>query len=525
MYSIRKQLLGAMGVVAIAAAAAGCGGGSKSSDGPLTTLSIAWADNPAPLNPAVTSQDNTGSIISNIFDRLVWLTPESEVTPWLASSWEVSADRKTYTFTLRNDVTFHDGTKFNAAAVVKNIEYITAPETKSTLAVQQLGTCKKASAVSEFVVQIACDKPFAPLLTDLSSPYLGIQSPKAIEEHGAKMSSEMVGTGPYRLESFTPSESVVLKSNTDYKWAPKAAGFGDTRPTTIEFKIAPNPQARVAALQSGQSQIVQKVPGAIYKSQQGKYQALAKGATGMGHFASINTSKFPTDDQAVRQAILYMVDRKAVMDLAESGAFPASNTVLQPGTFGYDKSLESLYPHDPAKGAELLQGAGWTRNGKFWEKNGKRLSLSIGAFSDVPQYVSVSEAIQAQLQDNGIEANIELQGRAAYLESGDKGKNNITPSSFVSLDPVILNQWFVTGAFFNWSKVSDKQLDALLDEAASTSDLERRKSLYVDAQKRILELGLLLPERPEQDLILMDKSIKGVIMSGGGFLHFAGVHR
>ncbi|GAA2580493.1 ABC transporter substrate-binding protein [Dactylosporangium fulvum] len=488
-------------------------------------MSIAWADNPAPLNPAVTSQDNTGSIIANIFDRLVWLTPDAEVTPWLATKWEISADRKTYTFTLRDDVTFHDGTKFNAEAVVKNIEYITAPETKSTVAVQQLGTCKKASAVAEFVVEIACDKPFAPLLTNVSSPYLGIQSPKAIAEHGAKMSSEMVGTGPYRLDSFTANESVVLKSNKDNTWAPKAAGFGDSGPDTIVFKIAPNPQARVAALQSGQSQIVQKVPGAIYKSLEGKYQAVAKGAPGMGHFASINTSRFPTDDLAVRQAILYMIDRKAVMQLAESGAFPASNTVLQPGTFGYDKSLESLYPHDPKKAAELLEGAGWRRSGKFWEKDGKQLSLSIGAFSDVPQYVSVSEAIQAQLQDGGIEAKIELQGRAAYLEAGDQGKNNITPSSFVSLDPVILNQWFVSGAFFNWSKVADKQLDALLDEAASTSDVERRKSLYVDAQKRILELGLLLPERPEQDLILMDKSIKGLVTSGGGFFHFAGVSR
>ncbi|MCR1782375.1 hypothetical protein KVF89_07510 [Nocardioides carbamazepini] len=524
MYSKRHRLITTVGAGILAVVAAGCGGSSSSSEGgDLTTLSIAWADNPSPLNPAVTSQDNTGTIIANIFDRLVWLTPDAEVTPWLATEWEVAPDEKSYTFTLREGVTFHDGTPFDAEAVVKNVEYIADPATKSTIAVQQLGTCTKATAESELVVRLDCDEPFVPLLANLSSPYLGMQSPAAIAEHGAEMSSEMVGTGPFELESFTPNESVVLKAYEDYDWAPEAAGFGDKGPKRIDFKIAPNPQARVAALQSGQAQLVQKVPGAIFKSLRDKYQVLEKGAPGMGYFASVNTSLFPTDDVAVRQAILYTVDRQAVMDLAEAGAFKPSNTVLQPGTFGYDESLESLFPHDPDKAAELLEGAGWTRDGDRWTKGGKPLTLTIGTFSDVPQYVNIAEAIQAQLREGGIDAEIELQGRAAYLEAGDQGKNNITPSSFVSLDPVILNQWFVGGAFFNWSKVDDEQLDTLLEDAAVTSDLEQRKSLYVDAQKRILDLGLLLPVRPDQDLILMDKGLDGLVLSGAGNLHFAGV--
>ncbi|WGX98897.1 ABC transporter substrate-binding protein [Nocardioides sp. L-11A] len=524
MFTKRHRLAATAGIGLLAVAAAGCGGSSSSSeDGDLTTLSIAWADSPSPLNPAVTSSANTANIVANIFDRLVWLTPDFEVTPWLATEWEVAPDGLSYTFTLREDVTFHDGTPFNADAVVQNIDYITDPATKSTAAIQQLGTCTTATAESEFVLRLSCDEPYVPLLASLSSPYLGIQSPAAIAEHGAAMSTEMAGTGPYELESATADESVVLKAYDKYDWAPEAAGFGEKGPERIEFKTAPNPQARVAALQAGQVQAAQRIPGALFKSLRSGYDVVERDSPGLGFFSSINTSLFPTDDVAVRQAILYTVDRQAVVDLAESGAFEPSNTVLQPGTFGYDESLESQFPHDPDKAAELLEGAGWTRDGDAWTKDGKPLTLTIGTFSDVPQYVNIAEAIQAQLRDGGIAAEIELQGRAAYLEAGDEGRNNLTPSSFAALDPVLLDQWFVSGAFFNWSKVADEQLDTLLEDAAATSDLEERKSLYLDAQKRILDLGLLLPVRPDQDLILMDKGVDGLVISGGGYLHFAGV--
>ena len=527
---IRKRMAPVAGALAIALAVTACsssgddsGGGGESGGTGGTELTVAWADNPAPINPATTSQQNTASIARNILDGLVFLSQDLKITPHLAKSWTVAPDGLSYTFELRDDVKFHDGTPFNAQAVVDNITYIADPATKSTVAVGLLGPCKTATADSEFQVTIKCTSKWAPLLTHLGAPYLGIQSPAAIKQYGPDLGEHIVGTGPFKLQSFTPNQSVVLVRNDDYNWAPEGLGTtGPAKLTKITLNIVPNPQARVSSLQSKQTQMIQKVPGALYKAMQKDFTAAPVPVPGLGHFASLNTAKFPTDSLAVRQAILYSVDRKAVVDLAEAGAFPPSNSVLQEGTLGYDASLTSLYPPDPAKAAELLQGDGWVKNGEFWQKDGKNLTISIGAFSDVAQYMNLAQAIQAQLKAAGIDAQIEQQGRAAYLDAAAKGSNNLTPTSYLGLDPVALGQWFTKGSLFNWSKYSDDELTGLLTQAQEENDLTKRLDLYSQVQKIVMEKALILPERPDSDLVLVAKNLQGFSYSGGGYESFYG---
>src|SRR6478609_7075386 len=147
-------------------------------------LVVGWAEPIDTLNPATTGARNVGPLDLNIFDTLVWLTPEFEVTPHLATKWTVSDDGKTYTFTLREGVTFHDGTPFDAEAVVANIKYITDKATQSKISLGLLGPCGTATAVDKMTVQFTCATPYAPLLAQLGEPYLGMQSPKAIAEFG-----------------------------------------------------------------------------------------------------------------------------------------------------------------------------------------------------------------------------------------------------------------------------------------------------------------------------------------------------
>ena len=169
-------------------------------------LVVGWGESLDTLNPATTGNRDVGPIDVNIFDTLVWLTPDLKPTPHLATAWTVSPDGKTYSFTLRQDVTFHDGTPFNADAVVANFAYITNPDTQAKITLSLLGPCAQAKATGPFTVEISCTAPYAPLLAQLGEPYLGMQSPKAIQTWGRDLGLHPTGTGPFRLRQL-PAQS------------------------------------------------------------------------------------------------------------------------------------------------------------------------------------------------------------------------------------------------------------------------------------------------------------------------------
>mgnify|MGYP001807981083 CR=1 FL=1 len=133
-------------------------------------LTVGWAEPIDTLNPATTGARNQGPLLVNIFDTLVWLTPDFKVEPLLAKSWSIAPDGKTYSFTLREDVKFHDGTDFDAEAVVANIKYITDKETPAKVSIALLGPCKEAVATGKYTVDLKCATPYAPLLTQLGVP-------------------------------------------------------------------------------------------------------------------------------------------------------------------------------------------------------------------------------------------------------------------------------------------------------------------------------------------------------------------
>ncbi|MBV9539570.1 MAG: hypothetical protein JOY70_11600, partial [Acidisphaera sp.] len=321
-------------------------------------LTVGWAEPIDVLNPALTSARDVGPLLINIFDTLVWLTPDLKPTPGLATSWTVSPDGKTYTFTLRDGVTFHDGTPFDADAVVANIAFITDKKTQSKISLSLLGPCTQASATGKLTVELHCTAPYAPLLAQLGEPYMGMQSPTAIKTYGADLPMHPVGTGPFAFVSYTPNQSLVVKRNEAYRWNPEATGHsGPPDIAQITFQIVPNSQARIGAFQSGQSDMMQETPGVFYKALAagGRFTAVGVPISGMGIFAPVDTKKWPTSELAVRKAILYAVDRQGVIQLADNGAHPISNTPLEPGMPGYDATLATMYPYDPAKAEATLK--------------------------------------------------------------------------------------------------------------------------------------------------------------------------
>jgi peptide/nickel transport system substrate-binding protein len=483
-------------------------------------LVIGWAEPLDTLNPATTGTRDAGPIYTNIFNTLVWLTKDLQPTPDLATKWSVSGDGKTYDFTLRQGVTFQDGMPFNAEAVVANFDYITNAATESKIALSILGPCTSAKAVSTYDVQISCATPFAPLIRQLGSPYLSMQSPQAIHTYGNQLGLHPVGTGPFEMVRYTPNQSLVLKRNDAFQWGPPATGHqGPPDIAQVIFDIVPSAQARIAQFQSGQSQMMQETPGIFWNvlRRTNRYDALAVPITGMGIFAPLDTSKWPTDDLAVRKAILYAVDRQGVIALADSGVFPLNTTPLEPGMLGYDAALANAYPYDPAKAAAILQADGWTKQGKYWEKDGRPLTLTITAISTVSEYPLLAQAIQGYLQKAGMDAQVQQLATPAWLASNIKGDMSLTPLQYIGLDPDALHLWFLPHQYFNWSHVNDPQLASLLLDGEQTLDPAKRALIYQQVQSIIMNDALEMPIHQNIDLVMTSKALTGVTYSGGGY--------
>ena len=489
-------------------------------------ITVGWAGPFDTLNPATTGNRNVGPIDVNIFDTLVWLTPDFQITPDLATKWEISDDKKTYTFTLREGVTFQDGTPFDADAVVANFAYIADKTTQSKISLNLLGACITAKATAKYTVQISCSAPYAPFLAQLGEPYLGIQSPAAIKQYGADLGLHPVGTGPFSMVSYQSGQSLVLKRNESYTWNPPATKFtGPPDLAQITFQIVTSPQARVSQFQAGQSEVIQDVPGVFWNAlgKMDRFTSIPVPITGMGIFAPINAGSWPTNDIAVRRAIEYAVDKKGVVQLADAGAYPVSNTPLVKGMTGYDESLENSYPYDPAKAEALLKDAGWTKPGEFWEKDGKRLTITLTALSTSTSYPLLAQAIQGYLRKAGMDASVQMLATPAWLAANLKGDMDLTPLQYIAVDPDALRLWFTPDQYFNWSHFTDPALTKLIADGQQELDPAKRLTLYAQAQKIIMDQAIELPIRQNIDLVMTSKKLTGLSYSGGGFEYFGAV--
>ena len=253
-------------VATLAAAVALVGAGtavaapSMSQHGQVTkagngTLVIGIADEPDTLDPEVTGNRASYSVDRQIYDTLIVRSDKTKAfVKSLATGWNYSKDGLTYTFTLRRGVTFQDGTPFNAAAVVFNLDRGVDPKTKSQTAAAILGPYKSSKAVGPYKVVVSFKTTTSPtsVLDALSQAYWGMVSPTAVKKEGADYGRHPVGTGPFTFKEWVSNDHITLERNPAYKWG--SPYYGHTGPAYLDqvvFRIIPDSATRVAALQSG----------------------------------------------------------------------------------------------------------------------------------------------------------------------------------------------------------------------------------------------------------------------------------
>jgi peptide/nickel transport system substrate-binding protein len=510
-------------LLAVVLLAGGAMRGAGAQDGqPVSggTLVIGSAVEAQCLDPQISPQDATNMLARNVVDSLVAQKPDGSFAPWLATSYDVSDDVTQFTFHLRTDVTFSDGTPFNAAAVKSNLDRVADPATKSQYAISLLGPYKGSEVIDDATVRVTFTEGFAPFLQAISQPFLGMESPTALA--AGQPCDPPVGSGPFVISKVEPQQGVTLTRNPNYNWAPEtAAHTGPSYLDTIEFRWIPDNAVRSGSAASGQVDVADTIDPKDVADLTGQgLQLLSADAPGAPYQLYVNVSNAPWDDVRVRQAFLYSLDIDGIVNALYYGQYKRAWGPIGPTTFGYDPTIEGSWQQDLDKANALLDEAGWVKNGDFREKDGKRLVARWPyAQGTREQRDQVGQLIKEQAKEVGIDVDIQAVGVAPYLEAAQSNNYDIGDFSFVRSEPDVLRSLFdstnrVTSEQIrqNWSQLQNPEIDRWVREAAQTVDPAKRQELYAKVQHWVVENAVVVPVYVPADLVVTQGKVHGIAM-------------
>lgn len=456
---------------------------------PANVLVVGQIAEPKSMDPANVTAVNDFRIVVNLYDGLVRYADGSlEVEPALAHDWEISEDGTVYTFHLRDDVSFHDGTPFNAEAVKFNFDRMlddehpyhdTGPFPLSFF----FSSIQRTEVVDEHTVRLHLDEPYAPLLSNLAYPTGLIVSPAAVREHGEDYARNPAGTGPYQFRLWEANRQVALERNPDY-WdgAPDLEG--------VVFRPITDTNARVNDMRAGGVDLMVEVPpDEVDRFREDGQFTVYEQAGPHVWFLILNAREAPFDDRRVRQAANYAIDKQALVDdVLQGTAEVAAGPTPKAFAWAYNEELEP-YPHDPERARELLAEAGYGDGVEvtFYVTEG-----GSGMLDPVP----MGTAIQADLAEVGIDANIETYEWNTFLDRvnpGLEGKADMAEMAWMTNDPDTLPFLALrTDAFpdeggFNSGYYSNPEVDDLLEQARRSTDQDERARLYREMQEIVHE--------------------------------------
>jgi peptide/nickel transport system substrate-binding protein len=478
------------------------------------TLTIAESEEPDCLDPAVSAGDVTAVVAREVFDSLVAQDATGGLHPWLATSWSISPNREVYTFHLRKDVTFQDGTPFNAAAVKATFDHIVAPATKSEYAISLLGPYTGTSVVSNYVAQVHFSKPYAPFLQAASTTYLGVQSPKALTDDPSGLCTHPVGSGPFSLSKWVPHQSLSLVRNPAYHWAPSFAGNpGPAYLDGITYSFLSDDSVRFGALTSGQVDLATEIPpidvSALKSSSTLQY--LHAQAPGANYNLYLNTEKGPFANVDVRKAFQQSINLNLIIGSLYHGQYQRAWSPLGPTTLGFDPKTVGSWKYSLSTASKLLQAAGYTGHNAagYRTDDGKPLVVKWPMFSPEPQQRDVlAQLIQAQVKNAGFDLQIEPLSIGTYLEDYTTGNYDIADYSFVRDDPDILRLIFSSTnkskpgqPSQNVSLLTNSQVDGWLNQGSTSSSTAVQDATYAKVQEYVLAQADVVPMYVPSELL------------------------
>ncbi|MFS2029018.1 MULTISPECIES: ABC transporter substrate-binding protein [unclassified Curtobacterium] len=521
--SVQKTTAVVAGAAALLLVLAGCtGGGTATSNStPVDggTLTYASGDaEPTCLDPHVGGNYPQALLSTQYIEELTALD-DGKPVPALAKSWTTSDDGRTLTFTLRDDVTFTDGTPFDAAAVVANIEHVQDPATASSTGYLALQSITKATATDDHTVTLTLSRPDSALLESFSQPWVGMESPKALDRSQAVNCESPVGTGPFEVTGWKHGDRVTLRKNADYT---PLRGSTEPRLDGITWRFLPDSTSRYAALQSGQVDVIDNAQPDQLKaaSSKGSIRDLDAPRPGASNRLELNSGHGVFRDEAVRKAFIAGAEIDPGIRSLFLGTAKRSYSVLS-SVEPYGYSDKSLFQYSPTKAKRLLDDAGWkVGSDGIREKDGEQLTVTfpVSTNQSVPAERSLFQQIQASEKAVGFRVVLQELDLSSWYAALAANEYDVVSAPYTKVGADVLRILYdsasitpaPSGYFANLAQLDDPKLDDLLQRAAQTSDTSERGDLYEQAQEIILSSGTVLPLYDQQNHFLLRSSVHGV---------------
>ncbi|MCP2290552.1 ABC transporter substrate-binding protein [Nocardia amikacinitolerans] len=504
MIRTRHRILALVGALAATSALAACGGDSSAPETdagpprPGGTLRYGLSQPPTCSDPAQAGTNQTIYVARQIVDSLTDQDPRTgEIKPWLARSWEISPDAKTFTFHLADGVTFSDGTPLTAESVRNTFDSVLRlGGVKAPLGASYLTNYVGTTAVDRLTARVEFSRPNAQFLQASSTAQLGILADATTAKSAEQRClGDNIGSGPFTYAGWRQDQSATLAKRAGYRWGSAVfAHQGEAYLDRIEFTVVPESGVRTGSLVSGQlDAISDALPQDVPQLEAVGARLLSTANPGVPFGFQPNVTRGPLRDPAVRQALLPAIDRKQLVDTVLGPQFNPAFGPLASATPGY-QDFAARVGYDPAKAKNILDQAGWTPGGDgIRAKNGERLSFAVLFSQAFAGNQAILELVQQQLRQVGVELKLDLVSGPEYTARQNAKEFDATYYNTTRADGDILRSVFgIDGRDLNAREPIPALDDALRDQL-STADTAARTALIRTAQEQVLEAGLWIP--------------------------------
>lgn len=519
-----KTLRALAATLAAALALAGCSAADRpeGEDNVLTYLEPQFFRT---LYPPAAGFYPNGGVVNQLTDRLLYQDPETlELSPWIATEMpKVNEDATEYTFNIRTDVTYSDGSPLTAENVVANFDLFGRGDKSRTLtSSEQIANYDRGEVVDEDTVKFYFTQPSPGFLQATSAYNAGLLSDSTLaldnEGFGPGNAVNVIGSGPFVVESEEIGTDLKLKTREDYDWAPPVVKHqGRAEIDGVHYILAAEESVRTGAILSGQADIARQIsaPQEPLLKEQG-VDIVSRGTNSMNNQFAFRFDHPLLQDKHVREAIIHGVDREEILRVLFSESYPlATSTVAKTGLAYKDQS--AAYTFDPEESKRLLDEAGWEPGPDgIRVKDGQRLVLRTNTALPQPRSKEVMTMVQDQLRALGIGIQVNAGDQATQnADAKDINKVQIYHSMVGRADyDVITSLYGINNrdAFLNQDAEGnpiDEHLQELLDAVLDTPDKEGRIKATEEVQDYLTEQAYVLPLFEEPVVYAVRPGISG----------------